>query len=248
LKYLTEVLIGLGLKLNTGKTTGSLHVVASSLKADKLAWIRGRQNDQNLQKHLLVIHAHGLAYPNAGSLIAPLTRFHKRLSKHKNVHNPVVLISIAVDIAYTSPRVFPVCAAIISLLLEQLKEKKDRVDVIEKIHRKLSQMPNTGHMEVWLQRIGYSYAPKAGYQESLCQLVQGNTVTVWNNDWITSPNLKSAIDPTKIINTKKLKSLQPVIKPKEIALFELLGEIEGLLTTSHALHAPRECTFLGFSD
>ena len=39
LKYLTEVLIDLGLKLNTGKTTGSLQVVASSIKADKRGWL-----------------------------------------------------------------------------------------------------------------------------------------------------------------------------------------------------------------
>lgn len=48
LKALTEVLIGLGLKLNTSKTTGSQSVISSSLKPDKRAWLRGRQGDANL--------------------------------------------------------------------------------------------------------------------------------------------------------------------------------------------------------
>jgi hypothetical protein len=90
LKYLTEVLIGLGLKLNTGKTTGSLQVVASSIKADKRDWLRGRQGDRNLQKHLLIIHAHGIDFPNTGSLTTALSHFHTRLTRVKRIQNPVV--------------------------------------------------------------------------------------------------------------------------------------------------------------
>jgi len=219
LKALTEVLIGLGLKLNTGKTTGSLQVVASSIKADKWAWLRGRQGDANLQKHLLVIHAHGIDFPNAGSLEAALGHFHKRLTTEKRIQNPCVLISIAVDIAYSSPRTFPVCAAIISRLLSVLDSKDERVEVIKKIYCKLSQLPNTGHMEVWLQRISHSYEPGFGYKEPLCDLVKGSQVSVWNNDWITSAELKTALDPSQIVSKPKLRVLKPVIKPAEVALF-----------------------------
>jgi RNA-directed DNA polymerase len=153
LKALTEVLIDLGLKLNTAKTGGSSQVVTNSLKVDKRSWLRSRQGDPNLQKHLLIIHAHGIDYPNAGSLSVALAHFHERLSKVKKIHNPSVLISIAVDIAYSSPRTFPACAAILSKLLSALKNNAERETVIKKIHAKLSQLPNTGHMEVWLQRI-----------------------------------------------------------------------------------------------
>lgn len=225
LKFLTEVLIGLGLKLNTGKTTGSLHVVASALKSDKRAWLRGRQGDRNLQKHLLVIHAHGIDHPNAGSLTQALSKFHERLSKYKKILNPVALISIATDIAYTSPRVFPVCAAIVSLLLAQLRDKKERVSVIKKIYHKLSQLPNTGHMEVWLQRISHPYEQRLDYKEQLCQIVKAKSVPIWNSKWITSVDLNSAVNPMRIINKAKLKSLKPIVKPKEIAIFKLLGEV-----------------------
>lgn len=219
LKALTEVLIELGLKLNTSKTTGSQSIVSSSLKPDKRAWLRSRQGDRNLQKHLLIIHAHGNDFPNAGSLTRALTQYYERLNKAKRVQNPCVLISIAVDIAYSSPRTFPVCAAIVSKLLSVLKDNAERVNVIKKIHAKLSQLPNTGHMEVWLQRISHSFEPRLGYQETLCQLVKGKSVEVWNNAWITSAKLKAALEPSKIVDKAALRSLKPVIKPKEITVF-----------------------------
>jgi RNA-directed DNA polymerase len=219
LKALTEVFIDLGLKLNTSKTTGSLSVVTHSVKPDKLAWLRRRHGDRSLQKHLLVIHAHGNDFPNAGSLTLALTQFHRRLSKVSRIQNPRVLISIAVDIAYSSPRTFPVCAAIISRLLNALKTKADRIEVTKMIHTKLSQLPNTGHMEVWLQRISHSFAPGIQFRETLCELVKGKAVKVWNDSWVTSSQLKKTLAPLQIVDGAKLSSLKYVIKPKEIELF-----------------------------
>lgn len=229
LKTLTEVLIDLGLKLNTTKTLVSHQVVAYSIKTDKRAWLRSRQGDRNLQKHLLVIHAHGMDFPNAGSLTVALTHFYQRLCKKKRekwkkpeelAREALVLISIAVDIAYTSPRAFPVCAAIISKLLSALDTDAARIDVIEKVHRKLSQLPNTGHMEIWLQRIGHPWKPYHEYQEKLCKLVKNEAVEVWNNGWITCAKLKAAVDPSKIIEKTKLRALRPEVKWSEIAIFE----------------------------
>jgi hypothetical protein len=219
LKCLTEVLIDLGLKLNTSKTTGAQPVVSNAIKPDKRAWLRGRQEDANIQKHLLVIHAHGHDFPNSGSLTVALTHFHARLNATKRISNPIVLISIATDIAYHSPKAFPVCSAIISKLLSVLPTKAARVNTIQKIHAKLSLLPNTGHMEVWLQRISHSFVPNLGYQEPLCRLVKGDSVVLWNNDWLNSAKLKAAIDPAKILNKAKLRSLKPIVRPKEIELF-----------------------------
>jgi hypothetical protein len=219
LKTLTEVMIDLGLKLNTAKTTGSQSVVISSLKKDKLAWLRARQSDRDVQKHLLVIHAHGIDYPNAGSLVVALARFHERISKAKKLRNPLPLISIVVDIAYSSPRTFPVCAAVISRILSAVKTKKERLRLIEKIHTKLSQLPNTGHMEVWLQRISYPYNSVIAFEECLCQLVVGGSVGIWNNDWISSNKLLAALDPRRIVDERKLNLLKPVVKPAEIRVF-----------------------------
>lgn len=219
LKTLTEVLIDLSLKLNASKTTGAQLIVGNAIKPGKRAWLRGRQGDAKLQKHLLVIHAHGLDFPNAGSLMFPLNQFHKRLNMMQRIHNPLALISIATDIAYHSPKAFPVCSAIISKLLSVLATKDAREKAIQKIYTKLSQLPNTGHMEVWLQRISHLYIPGLGYKETLCRLVEGDSVILWNNCWITCPKLKAALDPSKIVDKVKLRSLKPIVGPKEIELF-----------------------------
>ena len=68
LKALTEILISLGLKLNVSETTGAQAVVESSVKVDKREWMRRRQRDRNLQKHLLLIHYHGTDFPQCREL------------------------------------------------------------------------------------------------------------------------------------------------------------------------------------
>ncbi len=217
---MTEVLISLGLKLNTNKTTGPQPVVTGSLKVDKWAWLRCRQSDTTLQKHLLMIHSFGIEYPNSGSLITALSVYHERLNMAKNIQSTYALISIAVDIAYTSPRVFPVCAAIVSILLSRLADNATRIDIIKKIYHKLSQLPNTGHMEIWLQRISHPYEPRLDYQERLCQVVKEKPTEIWNNEWISSQSLKAAINPIRIVNRDKLNKLKPTIPPKEISIFD----------------------------
>jgi hypothetical protein len=78
-------------------------------------------------------------------------------------------------------------------------------------------------MEVWLQRISHSFIPHLAYTEALCKLAKGDPAAIWNNDWISSAKLKAALDPSKIVNKAKLRSLKPVVKPKEIAVFEFGG-------------------------
>ena len=56
-------------------------------------------------------------------------------------------------------------------------------------------------------------------KESLCQLVNGEDVQLWNNDWISSKPLKKALDPKTIVDQRKLKWLKPIVLPAEIRLF-----------------------------
>lgn len=105
----------------------------------------------------------------------------------------------------------PLCSAIVSKLLSFLGSKTERVEVIKKVYNKLSQLPNTGHMEVWLQRISHPFEPRLAYGEKLCLLVKGKPVEVWNNDWISSKELKAMVAPIKIVNKAKLRSMKPII-------------------------------------
>lgn len=219
LKILTEVLIDLGLKLNTAKTTNAQMVVINSIKSDKRAWLRSKQCDKNLQKHLLLIHCHGTDYPNAGSLIAALDEFYRRLAPLKAAWNPIQLISIAIDIGYNSPRCFPACAAIVSKLLSFLPTKKEKLIAVGRIHNKLAQLPNSGHLEVWLQRISYCINPKLAYGERLCCLMEGKGINLWNNSWITDATLTKKINPASIIDRKQLKALRPIVPRREYGVF-----------------------------
>ncbi len=221
LKCLTEVLIELGMKLNTSKTTSGQSVVSHSLKADKKVFLRNRQTTRDLRKTLLLLHMHGVDYPNTGSLTSALSKFHKRLLKYKRIRNPIPLISIAVDIAYNSPRTFPFCAAIISKLLFNISNKKEQTTILEKIYKKLTQLPNVGHMEVWLQRICHQYSSNINFKEPVCRLVKGEKLDIWNNDWITAKALKESLKSVTIVNKRKLKAMKAIIQSKEVDLFLL---------------------------
>lgn len=219
LKILTEVLIEMGLKLNSSKTTAAQSVVEGAVKLDKLTWMRGKQRDDDLQKYLFIIYMHGERHPNAGSLVVALTDFYDILHKSRSIRNPIQLISIATHIGCHNPRSFPKCAAIISKLLYELKTKNERIDILARIKAKLEQFPNTGHHEVWLQRISYSVNPKFSYGESLCRLAAGENIKLWNIEWISSIKLKEAIRPIQIVNRPKLKSLDRIVRPSEVKLF-----------------------------
>jgi RNA-directed DNA polymerase len=225
-KLLTEITISLGLKLNPSKTKASDDVVRASIKADKIAWFCRKKSEKSLQKHLLIIHDHALQFPNAGSLSVALQDYYNRLSKvNKLLDEPLPLISIVVDIAYRNPRTYAVCAAILSKLLTFL-EDEDKKSVLERIQRRFTRIPNTGHLQIWLQRISQPEFQDMQYDEPLCQLVAGNTATLWNLDWISSKELKLAIDAGSIVDKNRLEKVEPIIPSEEFELF-IRKQMEG---------------------
>lgn len=218
-KFLTEVTIGLGLKLNPGKTKASSDVVRASIKADKLAWIGRKHSERSLQKHLFIIHDHAHQFPNAGSLVVALSDFHKRLF-HQNLLNQVMpLIAIVADIAYRNPRTYAICAAILSKFMSFLGSPDEKCAVAEKIKARFEQIPNTGHMQIWIQRVIHQMAPDTHYDEPICKLVAGEAVALWNCDWISGKQLKDAMTPGNIIDREKLADMEPVIPVGEVELF-----------------------------
>jgi RNA-directed DNA polymerase len=218
-KFLTEVTISLGLKLNPGKTKASSDVVRASIKADKLAWIGRKHYERSLQKHLFIIHDHAHQFPNAGSLVVALGDFHKRISNQKELNQVMPLIAIAADIAYRNPRTYAICAAIISKLISFLGSIDDKRSVTKKIKTRFEQIPNTGHMQIWIQRVTYPLSQDIFYEEPICKLVTGEAVSLWNCEWIPSKQLKDAIAPANIIDHERLADMEPVISAGEVELF-----------------------------
>ena len=216
LKLLTETLRALGMKLNAGKTSTSSEVIRTSIKEEKLAWIR-RAKEGNLQKRLLTIHDHGKTFPEAGSLMKALTSYYRILPERK-VNDPLPLIAIAVDIAYCNPRTYPISAAIISKLLASV-EKDVRQGIVENIVRRFEYIPNTGYMQIWLQRITRPVGIISKYTESICRVVDGENVEIWDNSWLRSSALRNLVDVQKIIHKERLETLPTVVSLKEVELF-----------------------------
>ena len=219
-KLITETLADLGLKLNPSKTKSSNDVVESSIKADKRAWFFGRQNFNSrlsLQKQLIIIHDHSLQYPNAGSLQVSLNDFCKKILKSKRpMDSPKPLIAIIVDIAYRNPRTYPICIAILSKLLDSICCQKEKLDIAEKILKKFSKIPNTGHMEIWLQRITLPLDKSfSSYKDSLCKLIaEIEAPQLWNNDWISWKDLKLAVNPKLVVDNEYISSkLTTIVLP-----------------------------------
>ena len=214
-------MIELGIQLKPEKTRASSEVIRSSIKEDKLDWLFRRNHYTNFQKQLLVIHDQSRKHPNSGSVHNALTDFYKRLERRDTCDSPLPLISIVVDIARRDPRTYPISTAIMSKLVSCLDSNSKRKKVIEKIKRKFENFPNTGHIEIWLQRISLQFDREICYEEPLCRIVNGEEVTIWNNNWISSKNLRSIIDPEEMVDREKLELSRekPVIPLKEVQMF-----------------------------
>lgn len=219
-KAITEITTDFGLKLNPSKTRASTEVIRSSIKVDKLEWIGRKQLEKNFQQHLLIIHDHANSHPNSGSLVRALSDYRIRLSKAKRKPGDVMaLVAIVVDIAYRNPRTYSMAVAILSILLGQLNSEEEKTRTVNSILKKFRKLPNTGHMEIWLQRATLPINKDIKYVEGICKLVSDESIPIWNNDWITSKDLKKAVDPTKIIKKALRDKLKPIIQPKEVDLF-----------------------------
>lgn len=226
IKTLTEITSSPGLKLNPSKTRASADVVRSSIKSDKLAWLSRKQRARDLQKHLLLIHDHANSHPNSGSLARALSDYQKRLMRVTPRQDSLMpLIAIVVDIAYRNPRTYAVSAAILSLLLSKMEDDTEKVATVERIQRKFNKLPNTGHLQLWLQRVTLPFSRAIKYDEALCKLVADERIPLWNNDWIASDDLKAAVDANKVIDRTVRDRLAPAIQPAEFELF--LSNLDG---------------------
>ena len=220
LKCISESLAENGLKLNTAKTVVTRAIITDSIKRDKTAWASGPQRHTNLQKHLLLIHNHGSSYPNSGSLVRALNDFQSHIGKIKAAPVQLLpLVSIIVDIAFQSPKVYAISMAILSKLVEMVKGTEAKHEILERVLKKFTRIPNTGHLEVWLQRIALSIHDSQAFGEPLCRLASGKKIDLWNNQWIDSKKLKALLSADRIVSQVELSNLKPVIPREEVQVF-----------------------------
>lgn len=220
IKLLSETLFELGMSLNSQKTFASTDIIKSSLKEDKWFWIKHKQGNRSIQSHLLLIYSLSEKYPNSGSLKKSLMKFHERLSS-KTIHlaDFKILISITTAIMLKNPSVYMLCTAILSILFEFLETPNEVDNTLELIRKKFSNIPNTGHLEVWLQRMTLRYNSEIEYSEKLTQKVLNKNTILWNSDWISAEELKSIIDLSSIIIEDDIKTVERFITPQEMKFY-----------------------------
>lgn len=227
LKVISSCVMKVGMKLGASKTIFSRNVVEGSIKSDKLAAITlqdlGTERAKSIQKQLLRIHAFSQQYPNSGALKRLLGEFHDTaFEKTKTEFNDDLAVQIAIltDIAFTSPSTIPVVAALLSKYLS-FGDKKEREELWNKIYKKLSLIPNNGYLEIWLQRIVIPKTVKLPFKtnEPISRIVNNLKVVLWDNSWISSYALQSAMEVRKIIVSNP-EDIDPIIPREEIELFK----------------------------
>lgn len=218
-KLLSEVLIELGMKLNSQKTFLSNNVITDSIKTDKLYWIVNKQGDNNLQKHLFIIHNLASKYPNSGSLTKSLLSFYKRIEKITNTKEDVeVLISILVDMGYRNPKIYPIFTAILSKLLALIEDDIKKKEILDSIMKRTEKVPNIGFLSIWLQRLTLKITYPQQYSEPICKKIQDRTIPLWNSDWLT-PSLKKIVVNTSVVDDKIIKMMPEIIIKDEVDAF-----------------------------
>ena len=234
LKTLTEVLLDMGLKLNPSKTKASNDILSTALKPDKLQWVSTlsfvelipeRQQKKvkklrfrNNQTTLLGIYQLSKNFPNSGTLDKLLGWYHEHLILKKN-EDVKVLISILTGILYENPKVYPRSMAILSYLLEHVKDKDEQLKILNCVQDKLRKKPNIEMLDIWLQRISWKIDPNKQYKASLCRVMTGELECPWDNRWLKMKKLKGIFIKNSIVNAKAVKRMTQKILPAEVDMF-----------------------------
>jgi RNA-directed DNA polymerase len=222
LKVVSQKLMLVGMKLGVSKTVLSRNVVEGSIKQDKLAGIDlqdlGDTNAKTMQKQLLRLHSFGQRFPNSGALRRLVSEFHSKISSQTETPEDLeVQIAIATDIGFVSPSTFPAIAGILSHLIS-LAPKKDKPSLWNKVRSKMGRVPHNGYLDIWLQRVIQPLGIPFDSEESICRIVNGESIELWENRWIASKELQDALDTSTIV-VKPIDEIEEVIQPKEIELF-----------------------------
>lgn len=221
-KLLTECLLNMGMSLNNQKTGMSSNIIQSSIKPDKLFWINQKRSNKSLQEHLILIHQLSIKYPNSGTLKKALHKFHLRLeieSKKSEVSDYRVLISIVVDIMVKNPSTYSTTTALLSELFTFCTLPAECEEILNLILFKFKNIPNTGHLEVWLQRLTIKYDRFFEYVEPITKKVNDSSLILWNSGWL-SPTLCKVIDSYPIINENSIENISHIITSEEIRIFK----------------------------
>lgn len=224
IKELSELLSTFGMKLNTDKTKMRSDPILASVKPDKIFELTLPKNKLSFSKRLLFIYAAINEQSNSGMATRLLDKFLVDLesaNKLGDYDDVDTMISIIVNIAYNNPRTHPHCTAILSHLLKHCSAEH-KLEVVGDIVEKFGRIPNTGLLDIWLQRISYKIKPSLEYSEMLTKVVSGDLAanTFWQSGWLKDDVL-NIVNKTSIINRTKLDEMSPLVPSAEVSLYSL---------------------------
>ena len=233
IKIISKVLLGINMRLSASKTIQTEDLIIDSVKENKLSWMTNKQGDRRLDKHLMLIYNHAKKFPNAGGLISILNKYSNRLERTKDEkmrrYEIPLLISIVTNIACNNPGACPNCIRILSILIDKIVENNTKIKMIRKIKNRFDKLPHSAHIEIWLQMLLYplqkekklkEFIYKLTFEESICNLIMGNSKKIWDKRWISDKELRNIVLPKKIIKTPRLKKLNNIIPLGDINLFD----------------------------
>ena len=86
----------------------------------------------------------------------------------------------------------------------------------------MARVPYNGYLEIWLQRVTQPRAVGLQFSsdEPICKIVNGETPDLWENGWISSTDLKNALDVSKIV-VGSVSDIEEVVQSEEVELFRL---------------------------
>lgn len=224
IKIVSECLNKFGMKLGASKTFRSSNVVLGAVKQDKIDALAILRYQRTLQKELLLIHRFCNDRPGSGAskfLIKEfLDRLERRLPRSSwKIENPTVLAAILLDIASKTPAIFPAVATTISKIMLYLRDS-ERDDLFTLVGDRTKRMPNSGYMELWLQRIAYPNQLGFLSTEPLCRIVDDeDSQSLWQNSWVQKKSLRQQLDSYSIVDRAILEDLPPDIQDKEFDAF-----------------------------
>lgn len=221
LNLLSSVLIDLNMKLNVEKTFVSQNIIADSIKVDKREWRFIDNiflNEKYIQNKLIILKQFTDKYPNTGTIKKVLTKFYEDvILKLVNLEGKYIrkdiyqIFSILIDMWLRNPNSYSQIAAIISKLLYLLPFSTQE-EIIDKIIKKFSSIPNSAYFEIWMQRAIIKHPKIYEFKTNLTLKIYDNQLKLWNSDWLKNFN-------EDIIDKKKLEEIDAVIQKNEIKIF-----------------------------
>ena len=97
---------------------------------------------------------------------------------------------------------------------------KEREKIAKNICRKFSRLPNSGYLQIWMQRMTYQMKDGPIYNEPICKIVNNEPdISLWNNTWLKDELVIGF--PTYSMRTDWLvKAYTPIIDIDEVSVFD----------------------------